>query len=47
MKRKKRFIIKWIKEDSLFIGLGLIISKDGIGLTVLNLFIGFADLYYF
>jgi hypothetical protein len=38
-----KFIIKWVWYAELFIGIGLILSKEMIGITISNLFIGFTS----
>jgi hypothetical protein len=35
-----KFVIKWYYFGQLFLGIGFIISKNRIGITLLNLFIG-------
>ena len=38
---RKKFIIKWMYWGNIFIGVGIVIGSEYIGLTVGNLFIGF------
>jgi hypothetical protein len=37
-----KFGFKWFWFTQLFIGVGLIVAKDQFGITISNLFIGFA-----
>ena len=39
-KMRKKFVVKWMYFGNIFIGVGIVIGPEFVGITIGNLFIG-------